>query len=209
METNDTIVQQTNVKFLTKLGKNAQMIETVLKQVYGQSAMKSSTIRKWVKRFRDRWESCEDNPCEGRHSTAQTDENIVHVLAAVREDRRKEVRMIAGELGLTKSLVHNILTQNLGIKKCVRKLCRECKRLSKSNVESHVVRSGNRWEMTSSIMSLQRISPGSTNMTLNWNCRFVNGDRNENHTRRKHKGVTRTSRPWSLFFFLYRRSLAP
>jgi len=119
---NEAIEQRTNVKFLTKLGKDAQTIENMLKQVYGQNTMKSSTIRKWVKRFRDGRESCEDDPREGRPSTARTDENVARVLAAVRNDRRKEVRMIAGELGLPKSSVHNILTQNLGMKKVCAKI---------------------------------------------------------------------------------------
>ncbi len=111
-----------NVKFLTKLGKNAQTIETILKQVYRQSTMKSSTIHKWVKHFKDGRESCEDNLHKGRPFTAQTDENVACVLAAVGEDRRKQVRMIAGELGLLKSSVHNILTQNLGMRKVCAKI---------------------------------------------------------------------------------------
>ncbi len=117
METNDAIEHRTNVKSLMKIGKDAQTIETMLKQVYGKSTMKSSTVRKWVKCFRGGRESCEDDPCEGRPSTARTDENIARVLAAVREDQRKEVCMIAGELGLPKSSAHNILKQNLGMKK--------------------------------------------------------------------------------------------
>ncbi len=79
--------------------------------------MKSSTVHKWVKRFRDGQESCEDHSHEGRSCSARTDENIARVLAAVREDRRKEVRIIVGELGLPNSAVQNILTQNLGMKK--------------------------------------------------------------------------------------------
>ncbi len=46
MEMNDAIEQRMNVKFLTKLGKDAQTIETMIKHVYGQSPMKSSTIHK-------------------------------------------------------------------------------------------------------------------------------------------------------------------
>ncbi len=46
----------------------------------------------------------------------------MRVLAALEEARRKEIRMIAGELGLPKSSVHNILTQNLGMKKVCAKI---------------------------------------------------------------------------------------
>ncbi len=72
--------------------------------------------------------------------------------------------------------------------------------MSKRNAESFVVGSGNHWETTSSVMSSQGTSPGSMNTTLNWNCRVVSGNRRENHARRKHDGVVRTSKPWWLFF---------
>ncbi len=118
----DAIEKRTNVKFSTKLGKDAQMIKTISKLVYGQSAMTSSAVRKWVKYFRDAQESCKDDPLECRLSTAQTNENVGRVLAAVRENQKKEFHMIAGELRLPKSSVHNILMQNLGMKKVCAKI---------------------------------------------------------------------------------------
>ncbi len=55
-------------------------------------------------------------------STARTDENVERVLASSREDQRNEVCMIAGKLVLPKSSVHNILTQNLEMKKACAKI---------------------------------------------------------------------------------------
>jgi len=43
--------QQTNIKFLVKLGKSGNEIRELLVQVYGDNAMKKTAVYKWVKRF--------------------------------------------------------------------------------------------------------------------------------------------------------------
>jgi hypothetical protein len=45
------------MKFLVKLGKSGQKILEMLETVYGESAMKY----KWVDRFKEGWESFDDN----------------------------------------------------------------------------------------------------------------------------------------------------
>ncbi len=70
--------------------------------------------------------------------------------------------------------------------------------------EIRVVR---RWDFLNQV--IQGMSPGSMNTTLNWNHPHVSEDRKENHTQRKHDGVTWISRPWALFFFFYPRGRAP
>jgi len=43
--------QQTNIKFLVKLGKSGNEIREMSLQVYRDNAMKKTAIYKWVKRF--------------------------------------------------------------------------------------------------------------------------------------------------------------
>jgi len=43
--------QRTNNKFLVKLGKSGNEIREILVQVYGDNALKKTTVHKWVKRF--------------------------------------------------------------------------------------------------------------------------------------------------------------
>jgi len=43
--------QQTNIKFLVKLGKSGNEIREMLMQVYGDNAMKKTAMYKWVKLF--------------------------------------------------------------------------------------------------------------------------------------------------------------
>jgi hypothetical protein len=53
--------QRTNIKFLVKLGKSGREILEMLETVYGESAMKRRTVYKCVDRFKEGWESIDDN----------------------------------------------------------------------------------------------------------------------------------------------------
>ena len=52
--------QQTNIKFVVKLGKSGNEIREMLVQVYGDNAMKKTAVCKWVKRFSEGRESVTD-----------------------------------------------------------------------------------------------------------------------------------------------------
>ena len=55
----------------------------------------------------------------GRHSTSKTEYNVERVRSLVRLDRRLTLRMISSEINLNRFTVHQILTQDL----YMRKLC--------------------------------------------------------------------------------------
>ena len=52
METDQQLEQRINIKFLVKLGKNSLEIHQMLQHVYGEYALKESTVFKWFQRFR-------------------------------------------------------------------------------------------------------------------------------------------------------------
>lgn len=114
--------QRINIKFLAKLGKNGREIFECLKQVYGDNSLKEPTVNKWLKRFREGREEVKDDPRPGRPSTSSSDENVERIRACVLKDRRLTVRMIADELSIPKTIVHEILTQNLEMKKLCAKI---------------------------------------------------------------------------------------
>jgi len=72
---------------------------------------------KWYKAFSEGRESIKDEPRSGRPSTSKTDNNVEIVRALVRSDRRHTVRMIASELNLNHTTVHQILTEESAMKK--------------------------------------------------------------------------------------------
>jgi len=52
--------QRTNIKFLVKLGKSGNEIGEMLVEVYGDNAMKTTAVYRWVKRFSEGRESVTD-----------------------------------------------------------------------------------------------------------------------------------------------------
>jgi transposase len=62
--------QQTNIKFLVKLGKSGNEIREMLVQVYGDNAMKKTAVYKWVKCFSEVRESDTDKQRSGRPATS-------------------------------------------------------------------------------------------------------------------------------------------
>jgi len=87
----------------------------------GEHALSRSQVFKWYKAFSDGRESIKDEPRSGR-PTSKTDDTVEKVRALVRSDRRLTVRMIASELNLNHTMVHQILTQELAMRNVCAKI---------------------------------------------------------------------------------------
>ena len=74
------------------------------------------------KAFSEGRESIKDEPRSGRTSTSKTDNAVEKMRTLVRSDRRLTVRMIASELNLSHTMVHQILTQELAMRKLCAKI---------------------------------------------------------------------------------------
>ena len=85
-------------------------------KAYGEHTLSRSQVFKWYKAFSEGRESIKDEPRSGR-PTSKTDNNVDKVRALVRSDRRLTVRMIASDLNLNHTTVHQILTQELTMRK--------------------------------------------------------------------------------------------
>jgi len=79
-------------------------------------------VFKWYKAFSEGCESVKDEPRSGRPSTSKMGNSVEKVRALVRSDRRLTVRMIASELNLNHTTVHQILTQELAMRKLCAKI---------------------------------------------------------------------------------------
>jgi len=115
--------QQCAIKFCVKLGETGIETFNKLKQAYGEHALWRSQVFKWYKAFSEGRESIKDEPRSGRPSTSKTDNNVEIVRTLVRSDRRLTVRMIASELNLNHTTVHQILTEESAMKKIVCEVC--------------------------------------------------------------------------------------
>ncbi|GFV46752.1 HTH_48 domain-containing protein [Trichonephila clavipes] len=74
------------------------------------------------KAFSEGRESIEDEPRSGRPSVSKTAANVVRVRDLVRSDRRLTIRMIGEELNLNHTIVHQILTNELKMRKICAKM---------------------------------------------------------------------------------------
>ena len=105
-------------KFCVKLGETGIETFNKLKQAYGEHALSRLQVFKRYKAYSEGRESIKDEPCSGR-PTSKTENNMEKVRAFVWSDRRLTVRMITSELNLNHTTAHQILTQELAM----RKLC--------------------------------------------------------------------------------------
>lgn len=113
--------QRANIKFCFKLGKTAQETFTLMKNVYGDQCLSRAQVFRWFARFRDGREDLEDNERSPKPRTSRNETNIEKVSQILRSDRCVSARLIEEMTGIPKSVVHRILTDDLGKKKiCAR-----------------------------------------------------------------------------------------
>ena len=120
--------------FCVKLRETGIETFNKLKQVCGEHALSRLQVFNWHKAFSESRESIKNEPRSGRPSNSKTDNNVEKVRALVRSDRRLTVRMIASELNLNYTTVHQILTQELAMRKlCAKIVHRNLKNEEKEN----------------------------------------------------------------------------
>lgn len=105
------------IKFSTLLGKSALEIHKNLCEVLRNDAPCIKTVRKWVREVEDGRTDVADRGHDGRPAVVLCEETIEKVKAAVEEDKRRTCTELSEIVGVSKSTVHRILTDELGKKK--------------------------------------------------------------------------------------------
>ena len=77
-------------------------------------------------------ESVEDKQLAGGLSTSKTENSVAHVKAVLDRDRRLSVQLMAEEVGLPKTDVHRIITEDLQMRKIA-----HIRFLHRDNAQSH------------------------------------------------------------------------
>jgi hypothetical protein len=108
--------------FCVKMGNSASETLEMLSKAYRQATLSSAQVYRWHKAFKDGRESVEDEQRSGLVSSSKTQRNVDAVMSVLNRDRRLTVRMIAEELELAKTVVHEIVTQELMMRKVCAKL---------------------------------------------------------------------------------------
>jgi len=93
----------------------------MLQQAYGEDCLSRMQCHEWYQRFISGRTSIEDDPKSGRPSTSMDDDHVEKVLALIRQNRRLTVCEVAEEVGICKSLCHQILTDKLKMRRVAAK----------------------------------------------------------------------------------------
>jgi len=110
--------QRCGIKFCVKLGESATVTCENLQRAYGEHSLSRVQVFRWHKSLLEGQEQVEDEPRAGRPSTSKMDNNV----ETVRSDRRLTLRMISSELNLNRFTIHQILTQDLEMRKVCTKM---------------------------------------------------------------------------------------
>ena len=106
--------QRICIKFCFKLEKScAETIKTI-QNAFGVECIGKTQIKECYKRFKNVGTSVDSVPRPGRPSSTITPENIERVRLAI-EDCRLTVRELESDLGIPKTCVSSIVTDNLGM----------------------------------------------------------------------------------------------
>ena len=109
--------QRAIIFFLWKEGNASSNIAERLSIVFGDKALKRTTVYEWVSRFKDGRSSLEDNPRPGRPVSSCTHENITKVKDCILQDRRVTIREISECVGVNIFTVHQIIHHELDMRK--------------------------------------------------------------------------------------------
>jgi len=116
--------QLTVIEFLVKEEISAVHIHHRLHRVYGDVCMGASSVRRWVKHFKDGNTSIQDQPPSGRPRTATTEPNKKRVDQILKENRCVTLDAVATKLVIGHNAVQE-MAGSLGYRKiCARWLPR-------------------------------------------------------------------------------------
>lgn len=107
--------QRSNIKFCVLLKKTPTETLRMLREAYGENAVKKTHVYKWHKRFMHGRISIQDDPREGRPAKSRSNENIAVIRDIIRKDRRQCVQVVAQQAGISVGSCHAILTEDLGM----------------------------------------------------------------------------------------------
>ncbi|KAJ8957114.1 hypothetical protein NQ318_007329 [Aromia moschata] len=94
----------------------------MLRKAFGVDCLSVRQIFRWHKAFAEGREDVNDENRAGRPSSSSSDDNVKRVRDLLNTDRRLSVRLISETLDITKTIVHEIVSESLGMRKVSAKL---------------------------------------------------------------------------------------
>ena len=101
--------QRAVIEFLVKEEIPAAEIHQRLQRANGSVCMGASSVRRWVKHFKDGNTSIQDEPRSGRPRTASTERNKERMDEIIQDDRHVTVDTIGRTLGIGHNAVQEMI----------------------------------------------------------------------------------------------------
>jgi transposase len=123
---NNNFEQRCAIKFCGKLREGATDTHERIQRAFRDDSRSRAEVLvfRWHKDFVNGRETVEDEPRSGRPASVNTT-NVDRVKAYIRQDRCLAIRMIADELNINEGTVHQIVTQDLNMRKLCAKMVPE------------------------------------------------------------------------------------
>ncbi|KAJ8954780.1 hypothetical protein NQ318_014890 [Aromia moschata] len=102
---------------LCETGETIAETIPMLKKAFGVDCLSDRQIFWWHKAFAEGREGVSDENRAGWLSTSSSDANVKRVRDLLNSDRRLSVRLISETLDITKTIVHEIVSEALGMRK--------------------------------------------------------------------------------------------
>ncbi|KAJ8950559.1 hypothetical protein NQ318_015692 [Aromia moschata] len=112
-----SLEQRMAIKFCVKLEKSAAETIPMLKKAFGVDCLSDRQIFRCHKAFAEGREDVNDKNRAGRSATSSSNDNVKRVRDVLNTDRRLSVRLISETLDITKTIVHKIVSESLGMRK--------------------------------------------------------------------------------------------
>ena len=109
--------QRVAIKFCFKAGLSATETLVLVQKAYGNEAVNTSNVFRWYSQFIDGRELVETDKRGCRPKSTRTEVNVPAVADLVKNDSRITSRMIAESLNIPKTVVLQILKEDLGKRK--------------------------------------------------------------------------------------------
>ena len=88
-----------------------------MQDIFGDKCLSKTTIYRCIARFDNGDEDLYDDPRPGRPTSSKTRSNIERVQTILYEDRRITLRGLEERVGISKSTLHSIITEDLEMSK--------------------------------------------------------------------------------------------
>ena len=113
--------QRVCINFCVKFGKMATETVLMLEQAFGSAALSWRRVFESHRRFREGQTSAEDDERSGRPSSPRTDDSKAQISEILDQDRKKTLREISAESGLSYGTCQRIVTGDLAMKRVAAK----------------------------------------------------------------------------------------